>query len=86
MTEFSLTNVLISDADSESVTYNVTNATLLIDTAPVMSVICCPESVDENSTLTFKVTAKDADCDRLTLLVSGLPEGASFNKTSGNFT
>jgi PKD repeat protein len=51
-----------------------------------MSSICCPKSVDEKSTLTFKVSAKDADCDRLTLSASGLPEGASFNKTSGNFT
>jgi PKD repeat protein len=84
--EFSLSNVLISDADSKSVPYTVTNATVLIDTAPVMSSICCPKSVDEKSTLTFKVSAKDADCDRLTLSASGLPEGASFNKTSGNFT
>ena len=84
--EFSLSNVLISDADSKSVPYTVTNATVLIDTAPVMSAICCPKSVDEKSTLTFKVSAKDADCDRLTLSASGLPEGASFNKTSGNFT
>lgn len=86
MAEFSLSNVLISDANSKSVPYTVTNATILIDTAPVMSTICCPKSVDEKSTLTFKVSAKDADCDRLTLSASGLPEGASFNKTSGNFT
>ncbi|KKG67883.1 hypothetical protein DU43_06815, partial [Methanosarcina mazei] len=86
MAEFSLSNVLISDADSKSVPYTVTNATVLIDTAPVMSTICCPKSVDEKSTLTFKVSAKDADCDRLILSASGLPEDASFNKTSGNFT
>ncbi|HOW14305.1 putative Ig domain-containing protein [Methanosarcina sp.] len=84
--EFSLSNVLISDADSKSVPYTVTNATVLIDTAPVMSTICCPKSVDEKSTLTFKVSAKDADGDRLVLSASGLPQGASFNKTSGNFT
>jgi PKD repeat protein len=83
--EFSLSNVLISDADSKSVPYTVTNATVLIDTAPVMSSICCPKSVDEKSTLTFKVSAKDADCDRLTLSASGLPEGSSFNRTSGAF-
>jgi PKD repeat protein len=83
---FNLSNVLISDADSKSVPYTVTNATVLIDTAPVMSAICCPKSVDEKSTLTFKVSAKDADGDRLILSASGLPEGSSFNRTSGAFT
>jgi hypothetical protein len=84
--EFSLSNVLISDASSKSVPNTVTSATVLIDTAPVMNQICCPKSVDEKSTLTFMVSAKDADCDRLTLSTSELPEGACFNRTSGLFT
>jgi hypothetical protein len=86
ITEFSLSNVLISDASSKSVPSTVTSATVLIDTAPVMNQICCPKSVDEKSTLTFMVSAKDADCDRLTLSTSELPEGACFNRTSGLFT
>ena len=85
MAEFNLSNVLISDTNSKSVPYTITNATLLIDTAPVMNAICCPKSVNEKSTLTFKVSAKDADSDRLVLSASGLPEGASFNRTSGAF-
>ncbi|AKB69077.1 hypothetical protein MSMAL_2534 [Methanosarcina mazei LYC] len=85
MTEFSLSNVLISDINSKSVPYTVTNATVLIDTAPVIDPICCPKSVDEKSKLAFKISAKDADGDRLTLSASGLPEGASFNRTSGAF-
>lgn len=84
--EFSLSNVLISDSNSKSVPHTVTNATVLIDTAPVMNAICCPKSVDEKSTLTFKINAKDADGDRLVLSASGLPQGAVFNTTSGNFT
>ncbi|KKG67693.1 hypothetical protein DU62_14260 [Methanosarcina mazei] len=84
--EFSLSNVLISDANSKSVPYTVTNATILIDTAPVMNSICCPKSVNEKSTLTFKVGARDADGDRLILSASGIPQGAVFNTTSGNFT
>lgn len=84
--EFSLSNVLISDSNSKSVPYTVTNATVLIDTAPVMNPICCPKSVDEKSTLAFKVSAKDADGDRLVLSASGLPQGSVFNTTSGNFT
>ncbi|WP_235269732.1 putative Ig domain-containing protein [Methanosarcina mazei] len=86
MAEFSLSNVLISDINSKSVPYTVTNATVLIDTAPVIDPVCCPKSVDEKSNLAFKISAKDADGDRLTLSASGLPEGSSFNRTSGNFT
>lgn len=83
--EFSLSNVLISDSNSKSAPYNVTNATVLIDTAPVMTSIE-PKSVNEKRTLAFKVSAKDSDCDRLVLSASGVPQGAVFNKTSGNFT
>lgn len=86
MAEFSLSNVLISDINSKSVPYTVTNATVLIDTAPVIDPICCPKSVDEKSNLAFKISAKDADGDRLTLSASGLPEGSSFNRTSGAFS
>ncbi|KKH38756.1 hypothetical protein DU71_13710 [Methanosarcina mazei] len=84
--KFSLSNVLISDINSKSVPYTVTNATVLIDTAPAIDPICCPKSVDEKSNLAFKISAKDADGDRLTLSASGLPEGASFNRTSGAFS
>ncbi|WP_155397903.1 CBM96 family carbohydrate-binding protein [Methanosarcina mazei] len=85
MAEFSLSNVLISDINSKSVPYTVTNATVLIDTAPAIDPVCCPKSVDEKSNLAFKISAKDADGDRLTLSASGLPEGSSFNRTSGAF-
>ncbi|KKF99282.1 putative Ig domain-containing protein [Methanosarcina mazei] len=83
--KFSLSNVLISDINSKSVPYTIANASILIDTAPVMNAICCPKSVDEKSNLAFKISAKDADGDRLTLSASGLPEGSSFNRTSGAF-
>lgn len=85
MAKFSLSNVIISDANSKSVPYNVTNATILIDTAPVIASIE-PKSVNEKSTLAFKVSAKDADGDRLVLSASGVPQGAVLNTTSGNFT
>ncbi|MCM1565622.1 MAG: Ig-like domain-containing protein, partial [Dehalobacter sp.] len=70
---------------SKSVPYTVTNATVLIDTAPVITPIGS-KSVNEKSTLAFKVSAKDADGDRLILTASGVPQGAVFNTTSGNFT
>ena len=85
MAKFSLSNVIISDANSKSVPYTVTNATVLIDTAPVITSIG-PKSVNEKSTLTFKVSAKDADGDHLVLSASGIPQSAVFNTTSGNFT
>ncbi|WP_162197322.1 PKD domain-containing protein [Methanosarcina mazei] len=86
MTEFSLSNVLISDINSKSVPYTIANASILIDTAPVIDPTCCPKSVDEESNLAFKISAKDADGDRLTLSASELPQGASFNRTSGAFS
>ena len=84
--EFSLSNVIISNTSSKPVPITIKNATVLIDTAPVMNQICCPKSVNEKSTLTFKVSARDADGDRLILSASGLPQGAVFNTTSGTFT
>ncbi|WP_082093090.1 PKD domain-containing protein [Methanosarcina siciliae] len=86
MAEFNLSNVIISDTSSRSAPYTVTNASVLIDTAPVMDPICYLKSVDEKSALTFKVTAKDADGDKLILSASGLPEGAEFNTGSGDFS
>ncbi|AKB33657.1 hypothetical protein MSSIH_2967 [Methanosarcina siciliae HI350] len=86
MAEFNLSNVIISDTSSRSAPYTVTNASVLIDTAPVMDPICYLKSVDEKSALTFKVTAKDADGDKLILSASGLPEGAEFNTESGDFS
>jgi len=85
MAEFNILNVLISDINSKSVSGTVKNATVLIDTAPVIDPIYYPESVSEKTPVTFKVSAKDADGDRLTFSASALPEGASFNKTSGDF-
>lgn len=51
-------------------------------------------SIDTDSTIeveperkvTFKVTAKDADGDKVTLSVSDLPEGAEFDAGTGVFT
>ncbi|WMW21265.1 putative Ig domain-containing protein [Methanolobus mangrovi] len=43
-------------------------------------------SVYENNTLQFFVEATDGDNDSLTYSVSGLPKGASFNTSTGQFT
>ncbi|AKB71751.1 hypothetical protein MSMAC_1861 [Methanosarcina mazei C16] len=85
-THFNISDVILSDAGSRSTPYTVKGAAVLIDTAPVMDPIQHPETVDEESTLTFKVSAKDPDGDILTYSVSGLPQGAAFNTTSRVFT
>ncbi|MDK2948414.1 MAG: hypothetical protein PWQ63_1574 [Methanolobus sp.] len=42
-------------------------------------------SVSENETLQFSVKARDGDNDPLTYSVNGLPRGASFNTSTGEF-
>ena len=83
--KFNLSNVVISDSASNSIPYVTKDASVLIDTAPVLGLIG-PKSVYETKTLNFKVNASDADGNLLTFSVSGLPKGASFNKTTRVFT
>ena len=80
-----LTNIIISDADSNAAPYSLTNATILIDTAPVLGSIGA-KSVDEEDTLAFTLSASDADGNSLTYSASSLPDGASFNTASGAFS
>ena len=56
-----------------------------INNAPVFSPIGT-KSVDETDSLTFPVSATDADGDSLTYSASGLPSGANFDAASGMFT
>ena len=80
-----LTNVIISDANSSAAPYNLTNATVLVDTAPVLASVGA-KSVDEEDALAFTLSALDADGNSLTYFASGLPGGASFNTASGAFS
>ena len=80
-----LSNVVISDANSAAVPYTLTNATILVDTAPVLNTIGA-KSVDEGSALTFTTSASDADGDSLTYSATNLPTGASFNTATGAFS
>ncbi len=56
-----------------------------LNTAPVINSISA-RSVDETDTLTFVVSATDADGDALTYSATSLPAGASFNTASGLFS
>ncbi|KKQ47170.1 MAG: RTX family of calcium-binding protein, partial [Candidatus Yanofskybacteria bacterium GW2011_GWC2_37_9] len=52
---------------------------------PILSAIGA-KSVNENETLTFTVSATDANGDTLTYSASGLPSGATFNPNSRIFS
>ena len=83
--DLNLSNVVISDANSNAASYTITDTSVLIDTAPVLAGIGA-KSVDEESALTFTVSASDADGDSLTYSASNLPTGASFNTATRVFT
>ena len=83
--DLNLSNVVIGDANSNAASYTITDTSVLIDTAPVLAQIGA-KSVDEESALTFTVSASDADGDSLTYSASNLPTGASFNTATRVFT
>ncbi|NPE27872.1 hypothetical protein HNV12_07845 [Methanococcoides sp. SA1] len=83
--EFGLSDVVISNARSEGTPYAVTDTTVVIDTAPVLSSIG-DRTVDEQNALSFVTSASDADGDSLTYSATGLPAGATYNTASGAFS
>jgi len=83
--ELDLSNVIVSDSGSNAVPITINNATVLIDTAPVLNSIG-PKSVSETETLTLTVDADDADGNDLSYSAAGLPDGASFDTAAGVFT
>lgn len=80
-----LSNVTISDANSVAAPYTLTNAIVLIDTAPVLGSIGAKD-VDKDSELTLSTGASDVDGDSLTYSAGNLPAGASFNTATGAFS
>ncbi|MDG6221197.1 MAG: Ig-like domain-containing protein, partial [Candidatus Thermoplasmatota archaeon] len=83
--ELNLANVILSDIDSQPALFTASNATVLIDTAPVFDSLAA-QSVDEGSTLSFTVSASDADGDPLSYSATTLPEGASFSDRTFTWT
>lgn len=83
--KFNIFNVTISDSNSSPVPNTIKNASVLIDTAPVLGSIG-PKSVNETNTLNFKVNASDVDGNNLTFSASGLPAGGTFNQSTRVFT
>ncbi|WP_135388293.1 putative Ig domain-containing protein [Methanolobus halotolerans] len=85
MLELALPDVLLSDADSAPAPYTVSNATVLVDSAPVFDPISA-EPVTEGDTIMFMVNATDPDSDPLTYSCTSLPDGATFSQTTKLFT
>jgi hypothetical protein len=85
MLELTLSNVVLSDAYSNPAPYDITYASILVDTAPLFNAIPAM-SVEEESALTFAVSATDADGDALTYSSTSLPQGATFNAASRTFS
>ncbi|WP_321390426.1 putative Ig domain-containing protein [uncultured Desulfuromusa sp.] len=68
-------------SDSETVTFTVNNG----NEPPVFSAID-PQSVAENSLLSFVVSASDVNGDSLSYSASGLPDGAAFDAVQQRFS
>jgi parallel beta-helix repeat protein len=83
--DIGLSDVILSDANSGPAGYTVSNATVLIDTAPQF-VSVSSQTVEEQQSLSFTVSATDADGDELTYTATSIPSGATFNGGSLSWT
>jgi hypothetical protein len=79
-----LSNVIISDPNGVEVAANVTNGNVSINSPPILAAIG-NKTVNVGQTLTFTISATDADGDFLWYSASNLPSGASFSPASQTF-
>jgi hypothetical protein len=80
-----LARVIVGDINGNSVPVSVVGGTASIDRPPVLNAIG-NKAVNEGATLTFTLSASDADGDALTYSASNLPVGATFNSTTRTFS
>ncbi len=79
-----LSNVKISDPDGGTVTLNVTNGSIRLNSPPLLTYIG-NKMINEGQMLSFTLSATDSDADSLVYSATGLPGGASFNPVTGSF-
>lgn len=84
ITRVNLSNVKISDPNGNPVGLTVTNGSARLNSPPLLASIG-NKIVNEGQTITFTLSASDADGDSLTYLATGLPDGASFNPATRTF-
>ena len=76
--------MLISDPDAKAVPLNTTNASVTINSAPVMASIG-NKNTTKGQNLAFTISANDINGDTLTYSASNLPSGATFNTATATF-
>jgi len=84
MSGINLSNAKISDPDGNGIVLNITNGSVKINTPPVLAAIG-NKAVNIGKTLTFILSATDANGDTLTYTAKNLPMGASFNPATRTF-
>lgn len=84
MSGINLSNAKISDPDGNIIALNITNGSVKINTPPVLAAIG-NKTVNIRKTLTFIISATDANSDALTYTAKNLPMGASFNPVTRTF-
>jgi hypothetical protein len=84
ISEINLSNVKIGDPNGNYVAFNVINGSIAIDNPPILAPIG-NLIVNKGRTLTFALSATDADGDTLIYSASNLPSEASFDPTTGTF-
>jgi hypothetical protein len=80
-----LSGVVVGDANGQSVPVSAINSQVAINQPPVLSTIG-DKSVNEGQTITFTISATDADGDTLTYSASDLPSGATFTPSTMTFS
>jgi len=80
-----LANVVVGDINGSSVPLTVVGGTASIDRPPVLNAIG-NKAVNEGATLSFALSASDADGDALTYSASNLPLGATFVAATRTFS
>jgi hypothetical protein len=82
---FTLSNVVLSDANSNPASYDVTYASVLVDTAPEFARIPSV-TADETDSISFTIAATDAEGDALTYSATSLPGSATFDANTATFS
>jgi hypothetical protein len=83
--QFVLAKVVVGDINGNSVPVSVVGGTASIDRPPVLNAIG-NRNVNEGATLSFVLSATDADGNTLTYSASNLPLGATFDPTTRTFS
>jgi hypothetical protein len=81
--DIGLANVIMSDTSSNPIEFVSNPATILVDTKPVLSNPGLLQ-VTENNLLDLTIQATDSDDDLLAFTATSLPDGATFDGSTGN--